>query len=117
MDEDPEDEGEPKTKKAKKSKVHIYALLFTCFSAQFHVVKTPKAADINNANVPHNDNIKVLRQRWICHQKPGCASDHCFINPVDASHLPLGHSHFDVWAAAMVSDLHLHYTKDDLFPT
>lgn len=72
------------------------------FSADPAIAQAPKASDIKDANVPHNDNIKALCERWMCHQKPGCASEHCFINPVDASHLPLGHPHFDVWGAAMV---------------
>jgi hypothetical protein len=64
--------------------------------------KPPKNSDIGTANIPHNENIKSLRERWMCHKKPGCSSDHCFINPVDGSHFVLGHAHFDVWGAAMV---------------
>jgi hypothetical protein len=62
----------------------------------------PKASDIYAANIPHNNNIKALRAQWTCHKKPGCESEHCFINPTDSSHLPLSHPHFDVWGAAMV---------------
>ncbi|KAJ3509117.1 hypothetical protein NLJ89_g5389 [Agrocybe chaxingu] len=59
-----DEEDEPAKKKAKKT-------------------KAPKPTDINTANIPHNDNIKALRERWLCHKKPG-------------------HAHFDVWAAAML---------------
>ena len=52
--------------------------------------------------VPHNDNIKLHQAKWICHKKPGCLSEHCFINPEDSSHVPLGHSQFDTWGSAMV---------------
>jgi len=64
--------------------------------------QVPKVADVQTANVPHNDNIKALQERWTCHMKLGCASEHCFVNPIDASHFSLGHPHFDVWGAAMV---------------
>lgn len=64
--------------------------------------KPPKNSDIGTANIPHNDNIKSLCERWMCHKKPGCLSDHCFVNPNDGSHFVLGHAHFDVWGAAMV---------------
>jgi len=61
--------------------------------------KPPKNSDIGTANIPHNDNIKALHKRWTCHKKPGCSSDHCFVNPVDGSHFVLGHVHFDVWGS------------------
>jgi len=66
------------------------------------VIKAPKNSDIGTANIPHNNNIKSLHEQWMCHAKPRCSSKHCFINPVDASHFPLLHSHFDVWGSAMV---------------
>ncbi|KIJ93076.1 hypothetical protein K443DRAFT_125727 [Laccaria amethystina LaAM-08-1] len=49
--------------------------------------KPPKNSDISTANIPHNENIKSLHERWMCHKKPGCLSDHCFVNPNDGSHL------------------------------
>ena len=64
--------------------------------------KPPKNSDISTVNIPNNDNIKALRERWTCHKKPGCSSNHCFVNPVDGSHFVLGHAHFDVWGSAMV---------------
>ena len=61
------------------------------------VIKPPKNSDIGTANIPHNDNIRSLRERWTCQTKPGCSSEHCFINPVNFSHFPLAHKHFDTW--------------------
>ncbi|KAF8877867.1 hypothetical protein BD779DRAFT_1613105 [Infundibulicybe gibba] len=64
--------------------------------------RSQRASDIDGANTPHNDNIKALRMHWACHKKPGCSSEFCFVNPTDSTHFQLGHSHFDVWAAAML---------------
>jgi hypothetical protein len=97
-----DDDGQ-KTKKPKKSKAssnltspHPMNMIISSFS------QPPKASNIHTANIPHNNNIKALRAQWMCHKKPGCHSEHCFINPADSSHLPLSHPHFDVWGAAMV---------------
>jgi len=93
-----------KTREQRKRR-SVAALRLPCF---FVIIlsQPPKSADIHTANIPHNDNIKVLRGQWMCHKKPGCESEHCYINPVDSSHLALSHSHFDVWAAAMVCTSH-----------
>lgn len=62
----------------------------------------PKVADIDSANFPHIENIKQLKAWWMCHKKPGCTSEHCWVDPADASHIRLGHAQIDVWAAALV---------------
>ncbi|KAI6033702.1 hypothetical protein PISMIDRAFT_121878, partial [Pisolithus microcarpus 441] len=40
---------------------------------------------------------------WVCHKKPGCKSEFCFINPMDSgTHIPLTFQCLDCWAAAML---------------
>ncbi|KAG1794193.1 uncharacterized protein HD556DRAFT_1237028, partial [Suillus plorans] len=49
-----------------------------------------------------NRNITKLTDRWVCHKKPGCHSEHCFVNPGDGgSHIPLSFPLLDCWASAM----------------
>ena len=80
--------------------------------------------DLNNANndkgkkksrdpamlpghVKKNENMKALRERWVCPKKQAfCLGMHCFINEDGderGAHLPLSHERLDCWAAAMVS--------------
>ncbi|KAG1888898.1 uncharacterized protein F5891DRAFT_1199129 [Suillus fuscotomentosus] len=73
--------------------------------------KAPRGDDIDPANEEHNNNIKIICTRWVCHKKPGCHSDHCFVNPTDNIHFELGFSHFDCWAAAMCKGKE-HATED-----
>lgn len=57
-------------------------------------------------NVKKNENLKALRERWVCPKKQAsCLGMHCFINAEDegSAHLPLSHEWLDCWAAAMVS--------------
>jgi hypothetical protein len=56
-------------------------------------------------NVNKNENIKALRERWVCPKKQAsCLGMHCFINEDEGNtHLPLSHERLDCWAAAMVS--------------
>ncbi|KAI6046492.1 hypothetical protein EDC04DRAFT_2887723 [Pisolithus marmoratus] len=62
-----------------------------------------KDVDINEADQPLNKNIHALQDCWVCHKKPGCESEFCFINPLDGStHIPLTFTHLDCWAAAML---------------
>ncbi|KAF8225220.1 hypothetical protein L208DRAFT_1070083, partial [Tricholoma matsutake] len=66
--------------------------------------QSPKESDILPANVALNDRIKMLRERWLCNMST-CHSDHCFV-PADRSHFPLGHEHFEKWAAAWLWSEH-----------
>ena len=55
-------------------------------------------------NVKKNENMKALRERWLCPKKEAsCFGMHCFINDEGSTHLPLSHERLDCWAAAMVS--------------
>jgi len=45
-------------------------------------------------------NQHALREQWECNIIT-CKSDFCFV-PADGLHFPLGHGHFEKWAAAMV---------------
>jgi hypothetical protein len=54
-------------------------------------------------NVKKNENLKGLRERWVCPKKQvSCLGMHCFIDE-GGTHLPLSHERLDCWAAAMVS--------------
>jgi len=57
-------------------------------------------ADILPANFAINNKIRTLREQWECNITT-CKSDFCFV-PADGPHFPLGHGHFEKWAAAMV---------------
>jgi hypothetical protein len=57
-----------------------------------------------SGNVKKNENLKALRERWVCPKKEAsCFGMHCFINDEGSAHLPLSHERLDCWAAAMVS--------------
>ncbi|KAG6834674.1 hypothetical protein H0H93_008104 [Arthromyces matolae] len=43
---------------------------------------------------------KLLRERWQCSVNDG--SDHCYFTPDEPKHVPLSHSHFRVWAQALL---------------
>jgi hypothetical protein len=64
----------------------------------------PNVKDIPPGNVAKNEKIKQLRARWECSQTK-CQSEFCYV-PADGPHFPLGHDHFDKWAAATVSSDH-----------
>src|SRR5882762_5762622 len=70
----------PKRKKPANQRYVMYPI--NAPFPQLIVVEPPKNSDIGTANIPHNNNIRALRERWMCHAKPGCSSEHCFINPV-----------------------------------
>ncbi|KAI5992633.1 hypothetical protein EDC04DRAFT_2613582 [Pisolithus marmoratus] len=79
-------ENSHKKRKKKKKKTH-----------------TPKDVDIDEANWPLNKNIHALRDCWLCHKKPSCESEFCFINPLDGgTHIPLMFACLNCWAATMV---------------
>ena len=46
--------------------------------------------------------ISWLREKWQCHST-SCGGSHCYVHPKEKSHFPLSHSHFSLWAAAIVS--------------
>ena len=90
-------------RRKKHENLRCVILTHTLFVLGLHaLIKPPKNSDIGTANIPHNDNIRSLHEQWGCNKKPGCSSEHCFINQVDSSHFPLGHKHFDTWGAATV---------------
>ncbi|KAJ7215828.1 hypothetical protein GGX14DRAFT_562284 [Mycena pura] len=60
--------------------------------------KVPSEKDIDPANASINLKIQLLRNKYICNAADG--SDHCYVNE-NGKHIPLGHSHFRTWAAAM----------------
>ncbi|KAJ7622507.1 hypothetical protein FB45DRAFT_753433, partial [Roridomyces roridus] len=59
----------------------------------------PTEADISPLNAEINQNIAVLRQKYLCHDNDG--SDHCWVNP-EGKHIHLNFSHFNKWAACLV---------------
>ncbi|KAJ6505674.1 hypothetical protein C8R47DRAFT_1102179 [Mycena vitilis] len=59
--------------------------------------------DILPGNEALNEKIGQLRARWVCPTPGGpCGSEHCFVNPTDPEHFPLGHTHMESWGAAML---------------
>ncbi|KAJ7742536.1 hypothetical protein B0H16DRAFT_1890211 [Mycena metata] len=63
--------------------------------------EVPKEDRILPANAALNEKIGILRARWACSHPGGpCGSDFCYIKPDGEEHFPLGHDHFNVWAAA-----------------
>ncbi|KAI0063338.1 hypothetical protein BV25DRAFT_1990735 [Artomyces pyxidatus] len=86
----------PKPKKSKTSKKPASE------KENKKTTKIPKAVDLDGANKPINDNIKLLKAAWSC-SKPNCrTTGWCYICPEDSSHLALGAQHLNVWAAAML---------------
>ncbi|KAG2039022.1 hypothetical protein BDR03DRAFT_1009472 [Suillus americanus] len=63
----------------------------------------PKASDIDDGDKPLNKNIRDLRNRWVCHKKPGCPSEHCYVNAADGgSHIALSFPLLKCWGSAML---------------
>ena len=46
--------------------------------------------------------IGRLREKWQCHSTT-CGQSHCYVHPDEKIHFPLSHTHFNVWASAIVS--------------
>jgi hypothetical protein len=67
--------------------------------------KKPRDPATLPGNVKKNENMKALRERWLCPKKQvSCLGMHCFINEDEGgTHLPFSHERLDCWAAAMVS--------------
>ncbi|KAJ7462520.1 hypothetical protein FB451DRAFT_1180812 [Mycena latifolia] len=63
--------------------------------------KIPSENDILPGNKSINDQIGILRNKWTCNVN-GC-SDFCWISGDDKDHIPLGHTHFNVWASAILN--------------
>ncbi|KAJ7733146.1 hypothetical protein B0H16DRAFT_1468224 [Mycena metata] len=77
-DDDDSDVNKKKKKKAKKSKV-------------------PSEKDITPVNTEINNKIGILRTKYACHANDG--SDYCWVSAEENEHVPLGHPHFNMWAA------------------
>ena len=45
--------------------------------------------------------IGRLREKWQCHSNT-CGQFHCYVHPEEKTHFALGHSHFNIWASAIV---------------
>ncbi|KAJ7144628.1 hypothetical protein C8R44DRAFT_846323 [Mycena epipterygia] len=60
--------------------------------------KIPSENDILPANAILNSKIAQLRTKWTCHANDG--SDYCWVSGEQKEHIPLGHPHFNMWAAA-----------------
>ena len=45
--------------------------------------------------------IGRLREKWQCHSNT-CGQYHCYVHPEEKTHFALGHSHFNIWASAIV---------------
>ncbi|KAG2366905.1 hypothetical protein BDR07DRAFT_1479668 [Suillus spraguei] len=65
--------------------------------------QAPKASDIDDSDKSLNKNIRDLRNQWVCHKKPGCPSEHCYINAADGrSHVGLSFPLLECWGSAML---------------
>ncbi|KAG2353917.1 hypothetical protein BDR07DRAFT_1495396 [Suillus spraguei] len=65
--------------------------------------QAPKASDIDDSDKSLNKNIRDLRNQWVCHKKPGCPSEHCYINAADGrSHVALSFPLLECWGSAML---------------
>ncbi|EDR06534.1 uncharacterized protein LACBIDRAFT_300030 [Laccaria bicolor S238N-H82] len=62
--------------------------------------RVPRESDILPTNFTINGKIRALREQWECNVT-SCKSDFCFI-PAEGPHFPLGHGHFEKWAAAIL---------------
>ncbi|KAJ6585988.1 hypothetical protein B0H19DRAFT_1060163 [Mycena capillaripes] len=60
--------------------------------------KIPSENDISPANAEINQKIAALRTKYTCHGNHG--SDFCWVSGEEKEHIPLGHPHFNMWAAA-----------------
>lgn len=46
--------------------------------------------------------IGRLREKWQCHST-SCGQYYCYVHPDEKTHFSLSHTHFNVWASAIVS--------------
>ncbi|KAJ7829506.1 hypothetical protein B0H14DRAFT_3717362 [Mycena olivaceomarginata] len=60
--------------------------------------KIPSENDISAPNAEINAKIGLLRTKYTCHANDG--SDYCWVSGEEKRHIPLGHVHFNLWAAA-----------------
>ncbi|KAF8187232.1 hypothetical protein K438DRAFT_1764868 [Mycena galopus ATCC 62051] len=59
--------------------------------------KVPNENDISPENAEINAKIGLLHAKYICHANDG--SDYCWVSGEHKQHIPLGHPHFNMWAA------------------
>ncbi|KIK05665.1 hypothetical protein K443DRAFT_3674 [Laccaria amethystina LaAM-08-1] len=62
--------------------------------------RAPRETNILPANFAINSKIRTLWEQWECNVT-SCKSDFCFV-PAEGLHFPLGHGHFEKWAAAIL---------------
>ncbi|KAJ7767540.1 hypothetical protein B0H14DRAFT_3895066 [Mycena olivaceomarginata] len=60
--------------------------------------KIPSENDISAPNAEINAKIGLLRTKYTCHANDG--SNYCWVSGEKKRHIPLGHVHFNLWAAA-----------------
>ncbi|KAJ7495341.1 hypothetical protein FB451DRAFT_1387378 [Mycena latifolia] len=66
--------------------------------------KKSKVLNENNilpANAEINRQIAHLRTKWACSAND--SSEHCWISSEEKDHIPLAHTHFNMWAAAILN--------------
>ena len=101
-DVDTDDSDINNNKRTNKKSKTVSSRSITHVSTSAHYTQLMrKKASIDPANVAVNDNIRALKAEWACN-KSDCSSDFCWISPENDVHLPLGNSHFTVWASGMV---------------
>ncbi|KAJ7780217.1 hypothetical protein DFH07DRAFT_730079 [Mycena maculata] len=80
--------------------------------------RIPATRDILLANAALNAEIGKLRDKYIC-PTGRCPTGHCFVDPDDPDHFPLGNTHVESWAAAILKGPEFATIKkpphDDLF--
>ncbi|KAJ7792701.1 hypothetical protein B0H14DRAFT_3562592 [Mycena olivaceomarginata] len=62
--------------------------------------KVPNKNDISPENAEINTKIALLRAKYACHANDG--SDYCWVSGEHKQHIPLGHLHFNMWAAGWI---------------
>ncbi|KAJ7857967.1 hypothetical protein B0H14DRAFT_2578134 [Mycena olivaceomarginata] len=60
--------------------------------------KIPSENNISAPNAEINTKIGLLCTKYMCHANDG--SDYCWVSGEEKQHIPLGHVHFNLWAAA-----------------
>ena len=97
-----------KKRKSKKKKVHPQVWALYMLAAKYSRIRT-----IFQAIKPLLVRYLVSTRKLQCHST-SCGGSHCYIHPKERNHFPLSHSHFSLWAAAIVSGCR---RSNHLFPS
>lgn len=90
-----------KERKAKRQRKKRCAIVFFFNNWLIFACQDPMDLPSNKAITRE---VGRLREKWQCHSN-ACRQSHCYVHPEEKTHFAFSHSHFNIWASAIVNSL------------